>query len=164
MLGDKLCEHLEKILPFNFILSIQFGSKDFSKNEVDKIVLDCSNYLRTVQFPKDFTSLDIDNLGQLPDEIETINFFHYPFAKKPFFSESAGGVLPDLTIQHLQIILDKKHKALKQYKRCDEHWLLIEEGTFLADSFGDISIEEFETEFHKVFLYRHAKGELLQLK
>lgn len=164
MTGEKLCEKLEQIVPFKFILSINFSSKQFSQNEIDRIVLHCINCFKTVQFPKEFGVIDIDNLGQLPDEIESINFYHYPSLKHPFFSQGAGGVLPNLTLQHLQVILNKKHQSLKQYKQCDEHWLLIEEGTFLSDSFGDISIEEFDTNFHSVFLYRHAKGEIVQLK
>ncbi|MGV8879205.1 MAG: hypothetical protein ACOH2A_09255 [Sphingobacteriaceae bacterium] len=162
--GDKLCEKLEQIIPFKFVLSVDFSLKGFSQNEIDRIVLNCVNYLKTIQFSNEFVSIDVDNFGQLPDAIDSINFFHYPSLQKPFFSQSAGGVLPDLTLQHLQIILNKKHKALKQYRRCDKHWLLIVEGTFLSDGFGDIFIEEFESDFQNVFLYRHAKGEVLQLK
>jgi hypothetical protein len=164
MFGEKLCEKLEQIVLFKFVLSIDFSSEDFSQNETDRIVLDCVKYFKTVQFPKEFVSIDVDNFGQFPDEIDSIYFFHYPSLQNSFFSQSAGGVLPDLTLQHLQVILDKKHQALQQYKQCDEHWLLIEEGTFLSGSFGDISIEEFETDFQSVFLYRHAKGEIVQLK
>ena len=164
MFGEKLCEKLEQIVPFNFVLSIDFSPKDFSQNEIDRIVLNCINYFKSVQFPKEFVSIDVDNFGQLPDEIDSINFFHYPSPQKSFFSQSAGGVLPDLTLQHLKVVLDKKHQALQRYEQCDEHWLLIEEGTFSSDSFGDISIEEFETDFQSVFLYRHAKGEIVQLK
>lgn len=164
MFGDELCKMVEQIVPFMFVLSIDFSLKRFSQNEIGRVALDCVNYLKVAQFPKEFVSIDIENFGQLPDEIDSINFFHYPSLQKAFFSQSAGGVLPDLTLKHLQVILNKKHRALKKYQNCDEHWLLIEEGTFLSDSFGDISIEEFKTDFQNVFLYRHAKGEIVQLK
>ena len=153
---------MKYIIPFLALLITSANA--FSQNEIDGIVLNCVNYLRTVQFPKEFVSIDVDNFGQLPDEIDSINFFHYPSLQTPFFSQSASGVMPDLTLQHLQVILNKKHEALMQYRHCHEHWLLIEEGTFLSDSFGDISIEDFETDFQKVFLYRHAKGEIVELK
>lgn len=164
MLGERLCEKIQSVMPFKFILSIDFNSKDFSKNEIDENVLNCINYLKKLPFPETFVSIDIDNLGQLPDVINGINFFQHPSLKKSFYSECAGGVLPDLTMQHLQIVLDKKHKSLKKYRQCKEHWLLIEEDTFLADSFGEITTGEFKTDFQKVFLYRHSKGELLQLR
>src|SRR5699024_8448256 len=117
-----------------------------------------------IRFPREFSSLDFDNIGQLPKYIKNINLFYYPSLQESFFSHTAYGVLPNLTLRHLQIILDKKHKALRKYKQCDEHWLLIEEGTFLSDSFGRILVEEFNTDFHRVFLYRHAKNEIVQLK
>lgn len=165
LLGNSLCEKLDQIILFKFVLSIDFSKKDFSTNKIAGIVSACETYFISIKFPtQEFTSIDIDNFGQLPDEIESINFFKYPSLKKSFFSESAGGVLPELTLQHLQAILNKKEKALKKYKICNEQWLLIEEGTFLSDSFGDVLVQEFFTDFNKVFLYRHAKGELVQLK
>ena len=162
--GVSLCKKLSFIIPFKFVLSIDFSSKDFSINEIDRIIINCDKYFNSLQFLELNPPLYIENFGQLPEEIEGIDLFTSPSLKKSFYSESAAGVIPDLTLQHLKIILNKKEKALMKYRNCDEHWLLIEEGTFLADSFGDILIEEFSTKFHKVFLYRHAKKQLIQLK
>lgn len=165
LLGDSLCEKLDLIVPFRFVLSIDFGTKNFSRNEINKIVSGCETYFKSIQFPtQDLKSIDFENFGQLPEEINSINFFKYPSLKKSVFSEHAGGILPDLTQQHLQVILDKKEKSLKKYKACDEYWLLIKEGTFLSDSFGNISVDSVNTTFDKVFLYRNAKGEFIQLK
>lgn len=164
MLGENLCDRLDQILSFKFVLSIDFSTKGFSKNEIPMIVKACETYIQQLQFPiQDFTSVDIENLGQLPDEIDNINFFRFPSLDKSFFSEASGAVLPDLSEKNLQVVLNKKDKALTQYKTCDEHWLLIEEGTFLSDSFGDVAIKKFDTDFHKVFLYRHSKGQVVQL-
>ncbi len=164
-LGNELCEKLKQILPFKFVLSIDFSLKDFLKNKIDNIVSDCIVFLKKIKVSKIYNlTMIIENYGQLPEEIETINIFHYPTQQTTFFSHCAGGVLPDLTLKHLQEILNKKHKVLQQYKVCDEYWLLIQEGYFLADSFGDITIQSFETKFNKVFLYRYSKEEIIQLK
>lgn len=165
MLGQRLCERMAKIVPYNFVLSIDFSSKIFSQSEIDKIVRNCIRYLTGIPFVKNHRPIDVFNFGDLPNEIDKMNIFYYPSLKKPFFSETDSGILPDLSPQHLQVVLDKKHKALKKYRQCDEHWLLlIVLETYLSDSFGDISIPQFETEFQRVFLYRYAKKKIVELK
>lgn len=91
MFGEKLCEKLQQIVFFNFVLSVDFSPTDFPQNEIGKIVLNCINYFKSFQFPKEFVSIDVENFGQLPDEINSINFFNFPSAQKSFFSQSAGG-------------------------------------------------------------------------
>ena len=114
--GDNLCEKLIPIIPFNFVLSIDFGVRDFSTNEIDIIITDCGKYFRYAQFPDDLIKLNIENIGQLPQEIESVELFKFPHLKKSFYSESAVGVMPDLTLKHLSTILEKKGKALKKYR------------------------------------------------
>ena len=162
--GVSLFEKLSPIMPFKFVLSIDFSSKDFSVNEIDRIIINCNKYFKNLQLLELIPPLYIENFGQLPEEIKGIDLFTYPSLKKSFYSESAAGVIPAMTLRHLNIILSKKEKALMKYRHCDEHWLLIEEGTFLADSFGDILIDDFSTDFDKVFLYRHSRRKLMQLK
>ena len=165
LFGENLCKKLSLIIPYKFVLSIDFSKeKDFSTNQIDCITLACDKYFRSFHYTAESTSLIIENSGQLPEEIGIIELYKFPSLRKSFYSESAAGIIPDLTMQHLNVILNKKDKALKNYRRCDEHWLLIEEGTFIADSFGDVLIDKFSTDFHKVFLYRHSMRELIQLK
>jgi hypothetical protein len=165
MLGENLCDRLDPKVPFKFVLSIDFSKKGFAKSEIPLIVKSCETYVKQLHFPQqDFNSIDLKNWGQLPDQIENLNLFKFPSLKKSLFSEVAGSVLPELTEKNLQVVLTKKGKALKQYKACDEHWLLIEEGTFVSDSFGDIAVNRLDTNFNKVFLYRHSKGQVVQLK
>lgn len=165
MVGHTLCQKLIPIVPFKFLLSIDYSKNNFSKFDINIITSACEIYFKQIQFSiQDYTPIDINNFGQLPKEIDSINLFRYPSLKDSSFVESAGGITPNLTSQHLQAILDKKDKSLKKYKPCNEHWLLIEEGTFYADSFDDIVVDQIKTDFKKIFLYRHSKKEIIELK
>lgn len=164
-LGDGLCEKLESIVPFKFLLSIDYSLKDFSNNKISPIISVCADYLRQLNFSSEnVVSIDIDNFGQLPEEIDSLNLFKFPSLSKSSYVETAGGCVPNLTNQYLQIALDKKNAALKKYKFCDEYWLLIEEGTYHSDSFDAIELGEIHTDFEKVSLYRHSRKEIITLK
>ncbi len=45
-LGNGLCEKLESIVPFKFLLSIDYSKKDFSSNKISQIISICENYVR----------------------------------------------------------------------------------------------------------------------
>ena len=165
MLGDLLCNKIKTVVPYKFVLDIEFSNKDFSTNHIERIALACEEYIRLIEFPKEIIeSFDIENYGQLPDEIININLLYFPSLDKSFFSEISGGVVPNLAQRHLKCILDKKEAALKNYRFCHEYWLLIKEGTFYSDSFNKIDIEEIETTFEKIFIYRHSQRKVVQLK
>jgi hypothetical protein len=64
----------------------------------------------------------------------------------------------------LSIIL-KKDKLINKYQECDDYWLIIKEGNYYAGSFGEIELLlPIESRFDKVFLYRSAMSQVIQLK
>ena len=107
--------------------------------------------------------------------IEVTQIFHNNFNSNIFKSSiipdktttqnHKEGAIPNLKAEHLQLVLDKKEKAKKDYKECDEYWLLIQEGSFYDDSFEDIEITKPpHTSFDKVLLYRQSENLIVQLK
>ena len=116
-------------------------------------LLSISNYFR------------IRNIGQLPIEIDHITISRYDRIERPFFVESAGGAVPNLNTKHLLPILKKKELAIKGYKRCDEYWLIIQEGNFYSDSFDQIELDSVPTtSFNKLLLFRQAENLVIDLK
>lgn len=82
-----------------------------------------------------------------------------------------GGFVENFNDQDLLPILEKKHKALKGYSTCDEHWLVIYCGTVppiifsdtapnilmssMASQFASIEVTHpIETKFNKVFFFQ----------
>ncbi len=73
--------------------------------------------------------------------------------------------MPDFTFVNLTNMLKKKEKALVNYKKCDEHWLTICEGTDFYSYFKNVKIDKnVETEFERVELYRELSDEIIILK
>lgn len=164
-LGENLCTELSKFLPFKFILLIDFSTVKFSTNKISKITSDCIAYLKDLRLTgKESYQIEIDNHGQMLDEIESIRLCQYHNMLESSYSEIAGDVLPLLTMKNLKAVLEKKEQALNKYRECHEHWLLIAEGNYRSDSYSDVSVGVVATTFDKVFLYRHAHGEILVLK
>jgi hypothetical protein len=163
-LGDRLCEKVSLFIPFKFVLSIDFSDRIFYKNDIDRIVHSSEKYLKQIKFSEQSFTQSIENLGQLPDEIDYLYFIRNDKLNFSRYCYSDGAILPTLRLQNLKAILQDKEEALKGYKKCDEYWLLIEEGAFPSDSFGDISIKKFQTIYDKVFLYRKAHAQTIRLK
>ncbi|MBX2832251.1 MAG: hypothetical protein KTR23_14090 [Rhodospirillales bacterium] len=84
---------------------------------------------------------------------------------------SRGGVLSDFTDEDLVPILLKKHKALKGYQHCDEHWLVIVAGALppiympkeppkiliptMASAFGDLVVTmPVQSDFDRVCYFK----------
>jgi len=96
--------------------------------------------------------------------IEITQVFHDNNLDNSYYTET-GGVVPNLRTEHLRNILDKKEAAKKSYKKCDEYWLLIREGSIYADSFDDIEVTNIPyTSFDKVLLFRQAENIIVELK
>lgn len=165
MVGDSLCEKLKLIIPYTFILSINFSRKEFVTNDISRIVSESIQSLCEFHFVTSaIASVNFENIGQLPNEIDQINVQRYDKMDSSFYSESAGGAIPNLTELHLAGVLSKKEQALKSYQYCDEYWLLIESDSFYSDAFNEIKLGRIETSFDRVFIYRHNKREVTTLK
>jgi hypothetical protein len=84
---------------------------------------------------------------------------------KSHHPESKGGVVPDFTEEHLNRILTKKEKALRNYKNCTQQWLVIGEGGDFYSYMDKIEIKNgFKTDFDKVFICRRWNSEVIVLK
>jgi hypothetical protein len=74
-------------------------------------------------------------------------------------------VVPDFTEEHLNRILTKKEKALRNYKNCTQQWLVIGEGGDFYSYMDKIEIKNgFKTDFDKVFICRRWNSEVIVLK
>jgi hypothetical protein len=165
MVGNSLSKKLGLIFPRTFILSIDFSEKEFANNDITRIVSHCFESLREFDFTKfESDSIDFENVGQFPDEINKFNVFMCDKLYSSFYSESAGGGVPNLTDFYLNRVLSKKDKALEQYQFSDEYWLLIESDSFYSDAFNEIQLSTIETSFNRVFIYRHNRHEVIILK
>lgn len=123
----------------------------------------CKNLPKDSDF-SNFT-LTIQNEGQLPDFIYDLTIWFSSSLTDFEYVESSGGVGMILTNEKLQFVLNKKEKLLKAYKECDEYWLIIKEGSSLADYFPTIDVDKslIQTSFDQVFLIRQSGSEIIKL-
>ncbi len=108
----------------------------------------------------------IYNNGAFSKWIESYSLYVSNQFLETEFVLTAGSVGEPLTNDRLQFILDKKEKAKADYQYCDEHWLVIFEGSFEADHFGKNQIEpdSLTTSFNKVFLLRQFENNPIIIK
>lgn len=67
-------------------------------------------------------------------------------------------MVPNFTIDKLQPILDKIHKALKEYAKCDEQWLLIYGDDLPGSYYHNVEINEtVHSDFDKIFFIQPSK-------
>jgi hypothetical protein len=110
---------------------------------------------------------------EMPEFLQNIGFYNdgQDFSA---VTASRGSILENFTEEHLNPILQKKHKALKAlngYRPCDEHWLVIVSGlvppillakerpTVLSPSsatnFADVKIARpIRSDFDRVYFFR----------
>ena len=110
-------------------------------------------------------TLNINNEGQLPRLIDHVTVWFSSSLSDFEYVESSGGVGMVLTNEKLQFILKKKEDQIKAYKKCDEYWLIIKEGSSMADYFPviDINKSNVQTSFDKIFLFRQSGSEIIKL-
>ena len=102
---------------------------------------------------------------KLPTGISRIHISRFDFLTESMHPQSKGGVVPDFTQNHLDAILMKKNKALRNYKFCNQHWLIIGEGGDFYSYIKNIKIDKgFKTKFDKVFMYNRWDEEIVVLK
>jgi len=185
--NEKVIAQLEEKMPFKFHLDIDLDTKNPLKQNqisttINEIVNVCMNEFGNLNpyESKNVEQLDVDwnqatldvqqhfiNLGyrKLPKGILRIQMSRYDVLKKSRHPESKGGVVPNFTADILESILNKKNKALLNYKYCDQHWLVISEGGDFYSQIDKVNIEkEFETKFDKIFMYRRWEKEVIVIK
>jgi len=185
--NEKVIEKLENKMSFKFHLDIYLDNKKpLRQNQIEStingIVDVCVhefNDLNQYQ-SKRVEQLDINwsetpihvqqhfldrGYRKLPKGVLRIQMSRYDILEKSRHTESKGGVVPDFTDDSLKSILEKKNKALMNYKLCNQHWLVIGEGADFYSYMNNIRIEkEFETGFDKIFMYRRWDSEVIVIK
>jgi hypothetical protein len=151
------------------LLDISLNHLNITPSLKPKILaINCANEIcRNIPEDADFSNytLTIQNEGQLPDFIYDLTMWFSSSLTDFEYVESSGGVGMTLTNKKLQFVLNKKEKLLKTYKECDEYWLIIKEGSSLADYFPAIDVDksQIQTSFDQVFLIRQSGPEIIKL-
>lgn len=139
---DHFLKCLEKYIvsPVPVEIWISFENKEPVPKTVDDVAKKLARYInevvladfekRSVKFiiPRVISGKDINDRTIINSDvpafiqrIQVLNDGH----KKNYFTAGRGGILEDFSKKLLNQILDKKHIALKKYKSCDEHWLIM---------------------------------------
>ena len=179
-LTDEVLKLLENKLPFTFSISIKPKKDAYLPIKKKRIIIEeivelCCRECKALgnlemyrvnnfDAPIKQYSLEVqeDLLCQgyrnLPDGINEISIHRFDINGKSWNSESTAMMVPNFTNDNLLPILKKKHKALKEYFKCDEQWLLIY-GDGLPDSYYDnFEINEpVETLFDRIFFMQRGK-------
>lgn len=133
---------------------------NFQDGEVQQINTDISSYPPHVQQV-------ILNKGyrNLPKGIKSIRIRRLDGLKESFHPQSKGGNVPNFSQHHLDKILAKKENSLKNYKICEQYWLLISEGMDFYSYHDNIEVVTgFNTVFDKVFMTRRWPSLVVVLK
>ena len=185
--NEKVIEKLEGKMSFKFYLDIDLDNKTpIRQNQIESVINGLID-ICILEFgdlnqneSKSVEQLDVDwseaplqiqqhflDLGyrKLPKGVSRILMSRIDILKKSRHSESKGGVVPDFTDNTLKSILNSKHKALVNYKVCDQHWLLISEGEDFYSYMNNIRIErDIDTKFDKIFMFRRFDSEVIVIK
>jgi hypothetical protein len=186
-INENVIAQLESHLPFKFMLEIEIDKttrikqnqiQTFINSIVDFCVREFANL--NPNESKFVEQLDVDwidelshiqhhfhNKGyrKLPKNISWICMTRYDRLTKSYYPISKWGVISDFTEEHLNRILAKKEKALRNYKNCTYQWLVIGEGSDFYSFMDNIEINKgFKTNFDKVFLCRRWNSEVIILK
>ncbi|TXE01849.1 hypothetical protein [Algoriphagus aquimarinus] len=185
--NNKVIAKLEGRIPFKFMLDIDIDTNiPLKQNQIESTIkgivqiciIEFSNLKQNES--SSVEQLDVDwneapnhiyqhfydqGYRKLPKGISRISMSRYDVLTMCHHPESKGGVIPNFTEEHLNHILSKKEKALKNYKSCTEQWLVIGEGGDFYSYMDKIDIKRgFSTSFDKVFLYRRWDSEVIELK
>lgn len=166
-IGNSIVSEVAKYSPEKFHLDISFQSNaTFQKQRKKKIINELSTliikYLPLLEPKK---PLVVSDFTKLPEGTIDFCILTHPKIPKSYFGNSHSGALRDLTNKHIEIILNDKDKAIEEYEKCDEHWLVIKIGHFLAGSFAKNRIDKsFDTKFDKIFIQDIQRSETVELK
>lgn len=186
-LNYDIIEQLKDQLSFKFIIDITLNNQVKLKQSNRRLVIENLKKIFIEEF-SDIDSyetvhlenmeLDWNNLNieikkqlfmqgyrELPPEISTISITRNDNLENSTHLEATFGVVPSFTDENLDNILVKKNYSLKNYKPCDEQWLLIAEGWDFYSYFKEIDISKnIVTDFDKIFVYRRFTSEVITLK
>ena len=185
--NEKVISQLETKMPFKFHLAVDLDNKNpLKQNQIESIIKGvieiCIQEFASLSpyESRDVEQLDVDwekapisiqqhflqrGYRKLPKGIRRIQMSRFDFLERSSHSEFKSGVVPDFTAEHIDIILDKKNKAILRYKLCDEQWLVICEGCDFYSYINNVRIgQEFESKFDKIFMLRTSMSEVINIK
>lgn len=185
-LADKVVEHLDKILPFKFALTLKIYPNNLLSTEIKRLSeVIALNYFQEFLGLASNRSATLRNLGasftnypievqekihakgyhDLPKQIKSIELRRTAKMDYSFNTQATGLTMPDLQNEHLADIIESKNEKIKQYKNTDYKWLIICEGEGPASYFDEIKITTpIISGFDNVYLLRMMKREILVLK
>jgi len=167
-IGETVVANLDSIGFRPFHLNLNFESElQVKKSDIpaySKIICEYINKQITVAPNK-----EIYHLSNIQDCITVFRGFTLQFShvlSKSYFTESASGILPNLSKEQFQKILRKKNEVTRNYKLYDEQWLLIVEGNFLAGSIDKIEInyDPIDSIFDRIFIFRQLSQEIIEIE
>jgi hypothetical protein len=165
--AEDLIQKVQSHLPFTFTIIVQLSSSNFIKqhqreNLLNELMNLCVNALGQAK-NKEF--IKIEGLRILPKEKNRIYLCRYDDLKVSVNNQAEGGIKSNLLNDHIKPIIAKKDRVIGRYQKCDDYWLIIKEGNYYAGSFGEIELLlPIESKFNKLFLYRSAISQVIQLK
>lgn len=180
LITDEVLNQLKDKLPFTFYITVDPKKdavlpikkrKKVVKELVDLCVRECMElknleHYRVHDFGGPIDSFPISVQKQildsgnrnLPEDILEISIGRYDVVGKSWNGESTAMVVPDFTTEKLKQILVNKEEKLKDYAKCDEHWLLVWGSGLPQSYYSNVEIEEpLDTAFEKVFFIRPEK-------
>jgi len=166
-IGNSIVEEVDKRSSKKFHLDISFHrNANLRQKNRNKIIkkLTCLilKYLPSLEPRK---PLVISDFRKLPDGVIDFCIFNSPEIPKSYFGNSQSAAVKDLTNRHIETVLRDKNEAIKNYENCDEQWLVIKIGNFIAGSFAKNKIDRsFKSKFDKVFIHDIQTSETLELK
>ncbi len=101
----------------------------------------------------------------LPSGISEIRIYRYDNLPYSYNTQNEGGIVPNLTHQMIQSVLDKKEEKIAAQNGFTEHWLIIREGNYFTGSFDrvDVPIPVLSL-FDKLFVFRTSMNDVIELK
>lgn len=141
----------------------EFPTQKSPKETAQVLYKDINKNIRAEK--KDYI-LEVENNSELPSIVDSYEVIFNQKIKEYEYIESGsviGGIIDN---KRIQFILDKKEVAKENFLNCDEYWLVIKSGEFIADYFPAMQInsEELNTTFNKVFILKYLENETIEIK
>lgn len=166
-IGRKIVENVVERYSKKFHLDISFHTNaSFDQNTKQRVTEELSvliiEYLPNLESQQ---QLIVSDFKTLPDEVVNFCIITNPKLTDSYFGISQSGAIRDLSNSHIETVLFDKHKAIENYEKCDEQWLVIQIGHFLAGSFNQNKIDKsFKSKFDKIFIHDIQSSKTIELK
>lgn len=166
-----LLEILQKRGKKKIALGVSFSNHHtFTMKQINNLVEECLPHCLEFIWNHEKGNIRIINHPSvfrfpLPKEVNSIHIDILEPHIPSWNSNTQGGTVSNLELQHILPTLTKHQKAKAKYKPCTEYWMLIREGNYHAGSFQEVVIEiPIESEFDKVFIIRTREQKVIELK